>query len=227
MKLLYDFFPIVLFFLTYKAAGIYAATVVAILAALAQVAHFWWKKRRFETMHLVSLGLIVVLGGLTLILRDKAFIMWKPTLVNWAFAAAFVGTALFTQKPLIQRILGSQLALPDTIWKRLNFLWIGFFLLSGASNIIFVKYYQSAEQSLLSAAPHIEVEKIADLNCDADFSTELRPLCVTASERESLWVNFKLFGMLGLTFVFVIIQGLYLYRYLEPEESESAEDRSN
>ncbi|MCB1757991.1 MAG: septation protein A, partial [Gammaproteobacteria bacterium] len=180
MKLLYDFFPIALFFAAYQIAGIYAATVVAILASLAQVGHFWFKNRRFETMHLVSLSLIVVLGGLTLILRDKAFIMWKPTLVNWLFAAAFLATSLIGKRPLIHRILGSQLDLPKNVWQRLNSLWIGFFLLSGAANIFFVQNYQSAEAALIQASPQLEASQITDLDCEVDFSGDSKPLCLDA-----------------------------------------------
>lgn len=221
MKLLYDFFPIVLFFIAYKTAGIYTATIIAIVASIAQVGFAYYKNRRFETMHLVSLGLIVILGGLTLILRDKAFIMWKPTLVNWAFAAAFLLTSLFSAKPLIQRILSSQLELPTVVWTRLNVLWICFFLVSGAANIYFVKGFQNAELELITAAPNMEAAIIAELNCDVDFEANVRELCNTARDKESLWVNFKLFGMLGLTFIFIIIQGFYLYRFIQPEDDGS------
>ncbi|HIO55295.1 MAG TPA: septation protein A, partial [Chromatiales bacterium] len=85
MKLLYDFFPILLFFITYKIYGIFAATAVAIIASFVQVGGFWWKHRRFETMHLVTLGIIVVFGGATLLLQDRTFIMWKPSILNWMF----------------------------------------------------------------------------------------------------------------------------------------------
>ncbi len=219
MKLLYDFFPIILFFISYKLAGIYTATIVAIAAAVAQVAHYWFKHRRFETMHLVSLALIIVLGGLTLILRDKAFIMWKPTLVNWLFAAVFLATSLLGGKPLIHRMLGSQLELPQYVWRRLNVLWISFFLLAGAVNVLFVQNFQSAENALIESAPHTESQKISDLNCESDFSGNQQRLCERAKAKENLWVQFKLFGMLGLTLVFVIIQGFYLYRFLQPEDS--------
>ena len=219
MKLLYDFFPIGLFFLAYQLAGIYTATIVAIVAALAQVGHSWWRTRHIETMHLVSLVLILTLGSLTLILRDKAFIMWKPTMVNWLFAAVFLATSLIGGKPLIHRVLGSQLDLPAAVWKNLNFLWVGFFFLSGAANIYFVQQFQHAESALVQAAPQISAEQISELNCGTGFAETTRLLCENAKQKENLWVNFKLFGMMGLTILFVIIQGFYLYRYMEPEEN--------
>lgn len=218
MKLLYDFFPIALFFLAYQLAGIYAATVVAILASIAQVSHSWLKTRNVETMHVVSLVLIVSLGSLTLILQDKAFIMWKPTLVNWMFACVFLATSLIGSKPLIHRVLGSQLELPTHVWKRLNLLWVGFFILSGAANVYFVKSFQMAETALISAAPELDASTISDLNCVADFNDIERQLCQAAKDSEDNWVNFKLFGMMGLTFLFVIIQGFYLYRFMDPDE---------
>ncbi len=216
MKLLYDYLPIALFFITYQIAGIYTATAVAIVASLAQVGHFWFKNRRFETMHVVSLVLITTLGGLTLILQDKSFIMWKPTLVNWLFALAFLLTSFIGTKPLIRRMLGAQIDLPGPVWNRLNFLWIAFFLISGAINIYFVKQYQAAELQLKLAEPTLQDSTLAELNCESDFSVSSQELCITAKEKEVFWVNFKLFGMLGLTLIFVLVQGIFLYRYLTP-----------
>lgn len=223
MKLLYDYFPILLFFIAYKLAGIYTATAVAMLAAVAQVAHFWFKHKRFENMHLVSLVLITVLGGLTLILRDKSFFMWKPTMVNWLFAAAFLVSAFIGSKPLIRRMLDSQIDLPTAIWARLNYIWVIFFLVSGAINIYFVKDYQAAEQQLRIVEPQLDAAKLSELNCDTDYSEAGKVLCLVAREKEEFWVNFKLFGMLGLTFIFILVQGVYLYRHMTPPEEEEEE----
>ena len=99
MKLLYDFFPIILFFIAFKLDGIYTATAVAIAASIVQLGLFWIKHRRFEKMHVVSAVLIVTLGGLTIVLQDKAFIMWKPTLINWLFAVVFAGSTLIGGPP--------------------------------------------------------------------------------------------------------------------------------
>jgi len=120
MKLLIDFFPVVLFLIAYKFTNIYTATIVIIAASFVQVAGYWLVNRRVEKMHLISLALFVVLGGLTIYLRDKRFIMWKPTIINWLFAAAFAVSAYIGGKPLIQRMLSGQLALPDIAWKKLN-----------------------------------------------------------------------------------------------------------
>ncbi|HBR96251.1 MAG TPA: septation protein A [Gammaproteobacteria bacterium] len=222
MKLLYDFFPIVLFFLAYQLAGIYTATVVAIVASIVQVVHARLRNGQFETMHLVSLGLIVSLGTLTLVLRDKAFIMWKPTLINGLFAAVFLATSFVGEKPLIKRMLGSQLELPAPVWKNLNFLWVGFFLFSAAVNVLFVKHFQTAENALINAVPNLSAGALADLDCERDFADDAQALCQTAKDREQLWVQFKLFGNLGLTFIFILLQGWYLYRFL-PHEQDTEE----
>lgn len=177
MKLLYDFFPILLFFVAYKAYDIYVATAVAIVAAFAQTGLYWLKHRRFENTHLITLGLLVVFGGLTLILHDPVFIKWKPTLVNWLFGIGFLGSQFIGEKPLVERMMGHAVTLPARVWSRLNWAWTWFFFAMGALNL-YVAY---------------------------NFS-------------EETWVNFKLFGMLGITVIFVVAQSLYLSRHLEPEE---------
>lgn len=179
MKFLVDFFPILLFFIAYKFYGIYTATAVAIAASFVQVAAFWLKHRRFENMHLITLGLIVILGGATLYLQDEMFIKWKPTLVNWLFAVAFLGSHYIGKKPLVERMMGSAMELPAPLWTRLNISWVLFFTVLGVINL-YVVY-----------------------NFDTDT-----------------WVNFKLFGMMGLTFAFVIAQAFVLARFIKTDESE-------
>ena len=105
MQLLFDFLPVIAFFVAYKLADIYVATLVIIVATVVQVAVHWLRTRRVNPMHLVSAGLVLVFGGLTLAIRDAAFIMWKPTIVNWLFAAAFFASQWrwFGGQPLVQR----------------------------------------------------------------------------------------------------------------------------
>lgn len=177
MKFLVDFLPILLFFIAYKLYDIYVATAVAIAASVAQVSWSWLRHRSVEKMQWVTLGLIVVLGGLTLLLQDETFIKWKPTLVNWLFAIAFLGSQYIGKQSILRRMMSGNLSLPDPVWLRLNWIWVGFFTALGALNL-YVAYY---------------------------FDTET-------------WVNFKLFGMLGLTIAFVIAQGFYLSRYIKADE---------
>ncbi len=223
MKLLYDFLPIVLFFVAYKIYGIYAATAVAIAASAVMVAIGWFKHRKVERMHLVSLVVISVMGGLTLWLQDKAFVMWKPTLINWLFAAVLIGSLAFG-KPLVQRMLEGQMSLPQAVWSRLNWMWVGFFIISGAANLVVAKHYLNAEVALRTAVPSITAAQLDPFNCAADFTDEALALCETAAEREAFWVNFKLFGLLGLTLVFVLGQALYLGRYISEDDTETDGD---
>lgn len=140
MKLLFDFFPIILFFITFKSyddpiEGVLAATAVAIIATIIQVALFWLKHKRVEKMHLITLALISVLGGATLIFQDPVFIKWKPTAVYWAFAVAFLGSQYIGHKPILRRMLDHSISLPEPVWLRLNLAWIVFFILMGVLNL--------------------------------------------------------------------------------------------
>ncbi|MGH8509177.1 MAG: septation protein A [Gammaproteobacteria bacterium] len=177
MKLLFDLFPVIVFFTVFKLAddphrGVLTATAAAIAATLIQVLFVWIKHRRVEPMLLVTLLLIVILGGATLLLQDERFIKWKPTAVNWLFAMAFLGSEFIGSKNLTQRMMGGHMNLPEVIWTRVNLSWVIFFLVLGTANL-YVAF---------------------------NFTTEV-------------WVNFKLFGMLGLTLVFVLLQALYLTRH--------------
>lgn len=222
MKLLYDFFPIILFYAAYKFYGIFAATAVAMAASVIQVGGNWIVKRQVEKMHLISMGLIIVMGGLTLWLKDKAFFMWKPTIINWLFAVVFVGGTVITGKPLVQKLLSGSIDLPTPVWARLNWLWVGFFVISGVANLFFVQHYRSAEDQLRAAYPAVSTEQLEHFNCEEGFPANALALCQTAAERESLWADFKLFGLLGLTIIFILAQAFYLAKYM-PEDTETSD----
>ncbi len=178
MKILVDLFPVILFFVAYQFFDIYVATMAAIAAAVLQVAYQKLRHGAVENMHWITLGLLVVFGGLTLALRDPTFTKWKPSVVNWLFAVAFLGSQLFMERGLLRRMLDHAVTLPEDEWRRLNIAWVLFFFALGALNLL-IAY---------------------------NFS-------------EAVWVNFKLFGFLGLTLLFLLIQGLYLSRFVEAEDS--------
>jgi len=150
---------------------------VAIAAAFVQTALYWLQHRKFEKMHLITLGVLVLFGGLTLILRDPVFIKWKPTVVNWLFGISFLGSQFIGKRTLVERMMSHAITVPGPIWSRLNWAWTLFFLFMGLLNL-YVAY---------------------------NFS-------------EDTWVNFKLFGMMGLTLVFLFGQAFYLGRYLQADE---------
>lgn len=142
MKFLFDLFPIILFFVAYKAYGIYAATAVAIAATFAQIGWVWLRHRKVDTMLWVSLALITVFGGATLILHDPLFIKWKPTVLYWLFAIVLLAADVLFGRNLIAAMMKGQINLPEAVWRKLNLGWAGFFALMGGLNL-FVAYHFS------------------------------------------------------------------------------------
>ena len=216
MKQLFDFFPILLFFVLYKfyldlpdglilginawmplmelvpgesSDAIYLATLVAILATLIQVAAAAIVVKKVEKMPLITLALLIVFGGATLALKDPLFIQWKPTAINWLFGLVFLGSQFVGDKPLIQRMMGKAIEIREQrVWLQLNLAWVGFFVVAGIANMI--------------VAPEID------------------PLGLQYSE--DTWVDFKLFGLMGMTLAFVVAQAFYLARYMPGTDEETS-----
>ncbi len=221
MKLLADFFPVILFFAAYQISGIYVATATAIVASLAQVGYHWLSKRRIETMHLFMLAIVLVFGGLTLLLQDRTFIMWKPSVVNWLFGLVLLGSQFIGRQPLIQNLLGGSLVLPDRIWRRLNLAWSLFFIAIGFLNIYVANDFFVAQTRLLDLSG---LSQIDFDHCSSLFNGDQLEMCNTAHSLEQSWVNFKLFGMMGLTLVFSLLQAFYLARHLSDREGPQEEN---
>ena len=135
MKLLIDFFPIILFFVAFKVWGIYTATAVAIVATIAQIAYLRIKTGKIEPMQWMSLGVIVLFGGATLLAHDDNFIKWKPTVLYWLFGAVLVGARIFTGRNLMQKLMGEKVSMPAAVWDKLNYSWATFFIISGLLNL--------------------------------------------------------------------------------------------
>lgn len=144
MKFLFDLFPVLLFFAAYKLVDIYVATAVAIVATFGQIAWVWFRHRKVEPMLWVSLGIIVVFGGATLILRDETFIKWKPTVLYWLFAVTLLVAATLFRKNLIRALMEKQISLPDPVWTKVNLSWAAFFAVMGVLNI-YVAYSFSTD----------------------------------------------------------------------------------
>ena len=212
MKLLLDFLPILLFFGTFKyteshkewaaafatehlgwmvaggtvgitEAPVMLATVVVVIASLAQVAWLKARGKKVDLMLWVSLTLVVVLGGLTVWLHSETFIKWKPTGLYWAMGLSFLISQTLLGKNLLKLMIGEQMQLPDAVWKRLGLAWVVFFTAMGVLNL-WVAY---------------------------NFST-------------STWVNFKLFGGIGLMLLFTLGQGLYISRHLPADNQAPAKE---
>ena len=135
MKILFDIFPVILFFAVFKLFGVFAATATAIAATIAQVAWVKWRHGKVDTTLWVSLGIIVIFGGATLLLHDETFIKFKPTALYWFFAAAILFSRFILNKNLIRTMLAEKIDLPDQVWQYLNFAWSGFFAVLGLINL--------------------------------------------------------------------------------------------
>ena len=135
MKFLFDLFPVILFFVAFKFFGIYVATGVAIAATFVQIGWVWLRHRKVDTMLWVSLGVIVVFGGATLLLHSETFIKWKPTVLYWLFATVLTCSSLFFRKNLIRTMMEKQVTLPDPVWGRLLASWVAFFTVMGVLNL--------------------------------------------------------------------------------------------
>ena len=204
MKILFDFLPIALFFGMFKyaegnkdwaattatdwlgfmvsggvvgpaEAPVLLATVVVIVATLAQI--LWLKTRgqKVDAMLWISLGLVTVLGSATIYFHSESFIKWKPTVLYWVMGGALLFGQLVLKKNGIKSLMGAQMSLPDSVWRVVNLSWVGFFAVMGCLNL-WVAF---------------------------NFST-------------ATWVNFKLFGGLGLMVVFVLLQAVYLNKHIKP-----------
>ena len=134
-KFLFDFFPVILFFLAFKVYDIFIATAVAIAAAIGQIGWLWFRRRQIDKMMWSNLAIIVIFGGATLISQDETFIKWKPTVLYWLIATVLLASNLIFRKNLIQAMLEKQIMLSPIIWNKLNLSWIGFFLSMGCINL--------------------------------------------------------------------------------------------
>ncbi len=144
MKQVFEFFPIVLFFVAYKFYDIYVATAVVMAATLAQVAYSWLRYRKVDSMQWITLILVAVMGGLTLYLQNEEFIKWKLSIIEWLFGAAFFGSHFIGKKTFIERMMSANLTLPKVIWNRLNLMWGSFFTSIGFVNL-YVMYHFSTD----------------------------------------------------------------------------------
>ena len=135
MQLLFDFFPLVAFFVAFMAYDLYVATATIMVAIGLQIAYQWLRHRKVNNMLLISGALVAVFGGITLVLREPLFIQWKVTVVNWLFAAAFLTSQLFGKKTFTERLMGQAVELEPAVWRQLNTLWVVNFAVIGALNL--------------------------------------------------------------------------------------------
>ena len=204
MKILFDFLPIALFFGMFKyaeghkdwaastatewlgfmvsggvvgpaEAPVLLASMVVIVATVAQILWLKLRGKKVDAMLWISLGLVTVLGSATIYFHSESFIKWKPTVLYWVMGGALLFGQLVLKKNGIKSLMGAQMSLPDSVWRGVNISWVVFFAVMGCINL-WVAF---------------------------NFST-------------ATWVNFKLFGGLGLMAVFVLLQAVYLNKHIKP-----------
>lgn len=145
MQLLFDFFPLIVFFAAYSLFDVYVATAAIMVAIALQIAYQWLRHRKVNKLLLISGALVVLFGSVTLALRNPLFIQWKVTVVNWLFAAAFLGSQIFGSKTFTERLMGHAVELEPAFWRQLNSLWIVNFAVIGALNLYVM--YNFSEQT--------------------------------------------------------------------------------
>ncbi|WP_269901512.1 septation protein A [Paenalcaligenes faecalis] len=180
-KLLFDLFPLVLFFIAFRTFDMYTATGVAMAAAAIQILWLKLRQKTIETTHWINLGVIVVFGSATLFFKNDAFIKWKPTVLYWLFASILLGSYWILGRNLMQKLMGGQLVLPENVWTKLNYSWAAFFVISGAINLF---------------------------------------IAFSGHFTDAQWVSFKVFGSLVLLVIFVIIQSLWLGKYIKDQPDQ-------
>ncbi|WP_410015236.1 septation protein A [Sodalis sp. C49] len=180
MKQFLDFLPLVVFFVFYKLYDIYIASGALIAASALVLIYTWIRYRKVEKVTLLTFIMVAIFGSLTMYYHNAEFIKWKVTVIYGLFAIALLVSQFMLGKPLIQRMLGKELTLPERVWNNLNIAWALFFLGCGAANI-YIAFWLP----------------------------------------QNVWVNFKVFGLTGLTLVFTLLSGVYVYRHMTEDQKNS------
>jgi len=219
MKFLLDFGPIVLFFIVYKYYGLYAAIYAMIASTFVQIMYSRVTTGKFVTSQVLTFALLVVFGGISIVLRDPAFVMWKVSVLYVIFAAVLIGSNYIGSKTLLERMMGKELQLPRNTWVNLTWFWSLGFIIIAIINAFFVNTALSARNLFLNSGSIVD-PKIDLKNFDCSQSP-LERLCLIAQSSEESWVNFKLFGTLGLTLVLIIITVLMLSKHIKEKQTDS------
>ena len=219
MKFLLDFGPIILFFIVYKYYGLYAAIYAMIASTFVQIMYSRYSTGKFVTSQVLTFALLVVFGGISIVLRDPAFVMWKVSVLYVIFAAVLIGSNYVGSKTLLERMMGKELQLPRATWVNLTWFWSLGFIIIAAINAFFVNITLTARNQFLNSGTQIDPKiDLANFDCS---QSPLESLCISAQSSEEAWVNFKLFGTLGLTLVLIVITVLKLSKHIKEKQTEN------
>jgi intracellular septation protein len=173
MNQLLEWSPLVVFFIVFKLYGIYWATASLMVTTVGLMSSHKLRTGRYKKMHIVTAGVVLILGTATLLLHDKRFIQWKPTLLLGFAAVAFLVSAFIGRRPLARRMLesvfGEPLDLSRHTWSVINLAWSAWLAALAIANIYIARNFQ-----------------------------------------ESVWVNFKVFGITVAMLIFMVPQVIWL-----------------
>ena len=183
MNQLLEWLPLLVFFVGFKLLGIYWATAALMGACVLQLVVHRLRTGQFKTMHIATTVVVLVLGSATLLLHDRRFIQWKPTVLLGFAAIAFLGSNVLGKQPLVRRLLegvfSEPLELSRRAWLIINSLWACWFALLAAANIYIARNFA-----------------------------------------ESVWVNFKVFGITIAMLIFMIPQVIWLNGKIKTVQTE-------
>ena len=217
MKFLFDFGPIILFFIVYKSYGLYAAIYTMIAATFVQLMYTRLTTGRFENSHIITFVLLLVFGGISIALRNPAFVMWKVSILYVIFALALIASNFIGKKTILERMLSKELILPRSTWERLNWIWGFGFVGIAIVNAYFVNVALSARKAFFDSVQIDTKIELSEVDCP---ETLLENLCSNAQQTEQAWVNFKLFGTLGLTLLLIVITVVILSKHIKEKETK-------
>jgi intracellular septation protein len=185
MNQLLEWSPLIVFFVGFKLLGIYWATAALMIACVLQLLVHRLRAGKFKTMHIITVAVVLVLGSATLLLHDRRFIQWKPTVLLALAAAAFLVSMVVGKQPLARRMLeavfNEPLQISPRSWLLINSLWVGWFALLAAANIFVARNFA-----------------------------------------ESVWVNFKVFGITVAMLIFTLPQVLWLSGKTKTAQSDQS-----
>lgn len=218
MKFLLDFFPIALFFVVYKTKalhfyqqeGLHSAIIAMAIAMFVQILIVRIRTQEFEKAPLIGLALLVVFGGVTIYIDNPVFIMWKVSVLYVVFALVLIGSLWVGKQTLLARMLGKELKLPNQIWQTLTWVWgLGFI------GIGFINAYYYVIPSIKANDVFFGNGERFGLSGFDCTSSDNHALCLVAQQAEESWVNFKLFGTMGLTFILIIITIIFISKHVK------------
>lgn len=139
--MLLDFAPLPIFLIAYHFGGIYVATGALIVSLYVALAIDRLISGKLNKVLAGTALLATVLGGFTFALHDPSFIKLKPTIIYSVFAGVCIGSHFIGRQVMVQRLMQSNLQLPDAAWKKLNLAYAAFFAFCAVLNYYIAHHF--------------------------------------------------------------------------------------